>query len=199
MMAIHQTSFRRRERLETGRGVEPLQGERPPGAVANEPLETRSVLALDAERAVDGEASGAPPRAHVRRLGGVQERAPCEQTQDAKLHRTGQGLRVSGLGCGSLVEAHPALDVAGDHAIEGQHGVVKAGDEAVIHGLRGRTPNSAKPAPVRARGGIPGPEAAVRKLTTQSSGASLAGRNSSTRIRFAHRRESRPSRIASTM
>jgi hypothetical protein len=51
---VDQTSFRRRERLETGRGVEPLQGERPPGAVANEPLETRSVLALDADRAVDG-------------------------------------------------------------------------------------------------------------------------------------------------
>ena len=37
---IHQASLRRGERLETGGGVKPLQGERPPGAVADEPLET---------------------------------------------------------------------------------------------------------------------------------------------------------------
>jgi len=35
-----------------------------------------------------------------------------------------QGFRIRGLECGGLVEAHPALDVAGDHTIEGQHVVV---------------------------------------------------------------------------
>ena len=121
---VDQTSFRRRERLETGRGVEPLQSERPPRTVASEPLETRAVLRLDPDGAVDREAAGAPPRAHVHRRGGVQEPAPCEPAQDAQLHRTGQGFRVRGLECGGFVEAYPALDVVGDHAIEGQHVVV---------------------------------------------------------------------------
>ena len=49
---VDQASLRRGERLESGRGVEPLQGERPPGAVANEPLETRPVLSLDADGAI---------------------------------------------------------------------------------------------------------------------------------------------------
>jgi hypothetical protein len=49
---IDQAGLRRGERLDTGGGVEPLQGERPPGAVANEPLETRSVLGLDADGAI---------------------------------------------------------------------------------------------------------------------------------------------------
>ncbi len=48
--AIHQASVRRAERLKSGGRVEPLQGERPSGTVADEPLQTRSVLALDPER-----------------------------------------------------------------------------------------------------------------------------------------------------
>jgi len=51
---IPQASLRRGEGLEAGGGVKPLQGERPPGAVADEPLETRLVLALDPDGAVDG-------------------------------------------------------------------------------------------------------------------------------------------------
>jgi hypothetical protein len=51
---IHQASVRRGEGLDTGGGVESLKGERPPRTVANEPLETRSVLALDPDRCVDG-------------------------------------------------------------------------------------------------------------------------------------------------
>lgn len=45
----------------------------------------------------------------------------------------------------------------------------------------------------------PGPNPAVHELTTQSSGSSLAGMNSSTRTRLAHRPRRRPSRISSTM
>jgi len=93
-------------------------------------LQARSVLALDADRSIDRKAPGAPPdpppacARHVRRRGGVQEPAPCEPPQNAQLYRTRQGFRVSGLESGGFVEAHPALDVAGDHAIEGQHVVV---------------------------------------------------------------------------
>ena len=60
--------------------MEPLQGERPPGAVSNEPLETRPVLALDASgaarrttrssaRALDKEGTEGPTR-DVRRVMG---------------------------------------------------------------------------------------------------------------------------------
>jgi len=51
---VDQASLRRGERPDAGGGVKTLQGERPPGRVADEPLETRSVLALDADGAVDG-------------------------------------------------------------------------------------------------------------------------------------------------
>jgi predicted ATPase len=113
---VDQAGLRRGERPDAGRGVKPLQGERPPGAVANEPLETRPVLALDADGAVDGEATGPAPRAHVRRGARVQEPAPCEPAQDAELHRAGQGFRIPGLEAGGLVEPDTTLDVAGDHA-----------------------------------------------------------------------------------
>ena len=124
---IHQASFRRGERPETGGGVEPLQGERPARTVANEPLETRSVLGLDADGAIDREPPGALPRAHVRRRRGVQESAPCEPPGDAKLHRARQGLRVPSLEAGGLVEADSPLDVAGDHTVESEHMVVGVG------------------------------------------------------------------------
>jgi ferrochelatase len=88
--AIHQPSVRRGDRLDTGGGVESLQGERPPRTVTNEPLETRSVLALDPDRRVDGKPAGPLPRAHVRRGGGMEEATPGEPAQDAKLHRAGQ-------------------------------------------------------------------------------------------------------------
>jgi len=104
--------------------VESLEGERSPRTVASEPLETRPVLALDADRSIDRKPAGPLPRAHVCRRRGVQEPAPCEPAQDAELHRASQGFRVSSLESGGLVEAHPALDVAGDHTIEGQHVVV---------------------------------------------------------------------------
>jgi hypothetical protein len=122
--SVHRASVRRGERLETDGGVESLQGERPPGAVANESLETRPVLALDADGAVDRVSAAPAPCAHVRRRGGVQESAPREPPQDAKLDRAGRGFRISGCECGRLEEADSVLDVAGDHAIEGQHMVV---------------------------------------------------------------------------
>jgi hypothetical protein len=131
---IHPASLRRGERLETGGGVEPLQGERPARTVPNKPLKTRSVLGLDPDRCVDGKPAGPLPCAHIRRHGGVQEATAGEPAQDAKLHRAGQGLRVlslrlSGLEAGGLVEPDSPLDVAGDHAIEGQHVVVVVGIE----------------------------------------------------------------------
>jgi len=69
---VDQASLRRGERLETGGGVKPLQSERPAGAVADEPLETRPVLSLDADGAIHRKAAGPAPGAHVRRRGVVQ-------------------------------------------------------------------------------------------------------------------------------
>ncbi|MDA0330334.1 MAG: hypothetical protein O2958_15185, partial [Gemmatimonadetes bacterium] len=135
---VDQAGVGRRERPDAGRCVEPLQGERPPGAVPNEPLETRPVLALDADGAVDGEATGPAPRAHVRSCGGVQEPAPGEPAQDAKLYRAGQGFRIPGLEAGGLVEADPVLAIARDHAVEGQHVVVVVGVERAPETLRER-------------------------------------------------------------
>ncbi len=65
-------------------------------------------------------AAGAPPGAHARRRGGVQEPAAGKPAQDAELHGAGQGLRISGLEAGGLVKADSPLDVGGDHAVEGQ-------------------------------------------------------------------------------
>jgi len=45
----NEASLRRRECPDAGGGMEPLQSERPASAVPNEPLETRSVLGLDAD------------------------------------------------------------------------------------------------------------------------------------------------------
>ena len=87
----------------------------------------RAVLALDADRSIDRKAPGAPPRAHVRHGGGIQELVPGEPPQNAQLYRTRQGFRVSDLESGGFVEAHPVLDVAGDHTVEGQHVVVVVG------------------------------------------------------------------------
>ena len=50
--SVDQAGLRRGERLESGGGVKPLQSERPPGAVPDEPLETRPVLSLDADGAI---------------------------------------------------------------------------------------------------------------------------------------------------
>jgi hypothetical protein len=114
---IHQASVWRGERPETVGGVEPLQGERPPGAVSTEPLESRSVLALDADGAVDGEPAGAAPCEHVCRRGGVQEPAAGKPPQDAELHRAGQDFRVSSLEaswkrtpCSMSLEITPSRD-----------------------------------------------------------------------------------------
>jgi len=76
---------------------------------------------LNADGAVHREAPSAPAGAHVRSRGGGQEPAPCEPPQDAELHRAGQGLRVSHVESGGLVKPDSALEVAGDHAIKGQH------------------------------------------------------------------------------
>ena len=81
-------------------------------------------------------AAGPAPRAHVRRRGGIQEPAPDEPSKDAQLHRTGQGFRVWGLEAGGLMEPDPALDVAGDHAIEGQQVVVVVRVERTAEALR---------------------------------------------------------------
>ena len=84
---IDQPSLRRAERLDAGRGAESLQSERPACAVANEPLETCSVLALDPDRCVDGESARPLPCAHVGHRGGVEEATPDGAPPDPRLHR----------------------------------------------------------------------------------------------------------------
>lgn len=121
---VDQAGLGRGERPDAGGGVKPLQGERPAGAVPHEPLQTRSVVPLDADGAVDGKAAGPAPCAHVHSRGGVQEPSPGEPPQDAELHRAGQGFRIGGLESGGLVKSDPAPEVARDHPIEGQHVVV---------------------------------------------------------------------------
>jgi hypothetical protein len=94
-----------------------------PGAGGDvEPLQSRSVMSLDEERSVHGEPAGPlsdPPSAcarHVRRGGGGQAATPGEPSQDPKLHRACDGLRLSGLEPGGLGKPDSALQFAGDHA-----------------------------------------------------------------------------------
>jgi len=60
------------ECLDAGSCMKPLLGKRPPRSVANEPLEIRSVVALDADRCVDGPPR-LLPRMQVRRRSGTVE------------------------------------------------------------------------------------------------------------------------------
>jgi hypothetical protein len=82
---VDQASLRRGEGPGAGGGVKPLQGERLPGAVPDEPLETRPVLALEAA---------------------------------------------------GLEKPDSPLDVARDHAVEGQHVVVIVRVERAPEALR---------------------------------------------------------------
>ncbi len=68
---VDETSLRRGEGRDARGGVESLQGERPPGTVADEPLETRAILSLDADGAVDRETTGPAPGAYVRQGIGI--------------------------------------------------------------------------------------------------------------------------------
>ena len=133
---VDQASLRRGESPETGAGVKPLQGERPAGAVADEPLKTRSVLGLDADGAINRKASSAPPGRQLRSRGGVQEATPGEAAQDAELYRAGQGFRVSSLEAGGLVKPDSALDIDEDYTVESQHMVVVVGVNRTPEALR---------------------------------------------------------------
>jgi hypothetical protein len=66
--------------------VDPLdafQRERRAGAVAQQPFQTRAVVAFDAHRGVQGEAAVVLPGAHVLGIVRLEETASHEQTQDA--------------------------------------------------------------------------------------------------------------------
>jgi hypothetical protein len=63
-------------------GLEALEREGRAGAVAEQALQARAVLGLDAHRAVEGEAPAARPAEHLAPLVLVQPAAPGEPTQD---------------------------------------------------------------------------------------------------------------------
>jgi len=66
---VHQASLRRGEGRDAGGGVKPFQSERSSGTVANDPLETRPVLGLDADGAKIGDLPPAAQAMLLRTLG----------------------------------------------------------------------------------------------------------------------------------
>ena len=68
------------------RSTWPVQSERGPGTIPEQPLQPRAIVGGDADRAVEAESSGAAPPEHVVGLGTAQQRPTHVQSEDAALY-----------------------------------------------------------------------------------------------------------------
>ena len=85
--------------------LEPLQRERWPGAVAEQPLETGPVVGFDADPGVEGEASGVAPGEHLIGHALLEQSVAHEPAEDPLPNDSLQGLDVGPGEGGGLVEA----------------------------------------------------------------------------------------------
>ena len=99
--------------------AQPVQGERRPGAIAQQPLAPGAVSGLDAHRAVHGEATAVFPLPHRLRIIARQQAAAHEDAQQApahaRLHR-GDGVGAS-IPVGGM-EDDPAAGSGVEHAVD---------------------------------------------------------------------------------
>jgi hypothetical protein len=104
--------------------MEALEGERRPGAVADDALEADAVVALDVHRGVDAEPAGSlpdPPAAGARHTLGVvflKETLSAEVAEDAALDEALEAEPVVGGEPGGLVEAHGCVGRLVEDAVE---------------------------------------------------------------------------------
>ena len=73
--------------------VEPVEGERTPGTVADEALQTGAVGGLDADAGVQAKAAAVIPREHILCLMGFQEAVASEVAEDPFSHRVLEALQ----------------------------------------------------------------------------------------------------------
>jgi len=109
--------------------------ERQPGTVPDEPLDTRSVLALDARGSVDAEPTGALPGERAGSVGFVHEvgptfgGCPTQVAGDASLEDRFQQADVIGRQLEGLVKADLAGGGLCEHTSEHDEVVVRVGVE----------------------------------------------------------------------
>ena len=98
--------------------MEALEGEGRPGAVTEEALDARTVVALDADGGVYTEASGSLPGEHARGIGLVEEAASTDVTQDTALDDALEFEPVDLLELGGLMEVDRPIGPPGEDAVE---------------------------------------------------------------------------------
>ena len=135
--------------------AQPVQGQRWPGAVTQQPLAPSAVLGLDAHRAVDGEATTVGPLRHRARILARQQSPAHKDAQQPpahlRLHR-GEGLLIEPAGG---VEDDPARRIGREHAVDDHAMEVQMGIErrakAVDEGDRAETSQGSRASTVRAQ------------------------------------------------
>jgi hypothetical protein len=95
--SVEEAGVGRGEGGDAGQGMESLECEGRPGAVAEESLEAGAVVPLDAHGSVDAELTGAPPAEHAIGIGLIEEPVGAEVSEDAPLN--------------DALEADPVLEV----------------------------------------------------------------------------------------
>ena len=103
--AIEEPGLGRSEAGRAAQGVEALEGKGWPGTVADQALDARTVVALDADGGVDAEAAGALPGEHALGIGLVEKAACAEVPEHTALNDTLEVEPVVFVEQGGLVEA----------------------------------------------------------------------------------------------
>jgi hypothetical protein len=107
--------------------VKSFEGEGRPGTVAQEALNARTVVALDANGGVDAEAAGALPGEHALGIGLVEKAAGAEVPEHAALNDTLEVEPVGLVEQSRFVKEDGSVRGLGDDAVEDDEMKVKVG------------------------------------------------------------------------
>jgi hypothetical protein len=116
-------------------GMQPLQGEGSPRAVADEPFHACTALPLHAYRAIHAEPSARLPAQHVGRGDLLEEPAPLEGPEHAALGGCLELLPVLTREQRGLVEADLATRRLAEDAVDGEHVEVEVGVQGAAEAL----------------------------------------------------------------
>ena len=116
--AIEQPGLGRGEGGRAAQGVKALEGEGWPGTVADQALDARPVVALDADGGVDAEPAGPLPGEHALSIGLAEQAARAEVPEYAALNDTLEADPVAFVEQAGLVEADSAVGDLREDAVE---------------------------------------------------------------------------------
>ena len=111
--------------------MEPLQREGRPGTThlrwvpPNEPFDALTVIALDADRSIDAEATGTLPREHAVSVGFVEETVGAEVSEHTALDDALELEPPVGGEAGGRMEADLTVGAVREHAVEDDTVVVE--------------------------------------------------------------------------